>query len=779
MTIEALEKELKEEKTKNKKFKDQSKKKRGEIDETATELGMGKGEVDQILKSREATFSTKESDDSRPDFKIGKDFEFESSDFEPTNKEIDGSNTSTPEPAPENPFKVKLDELRAQYAQAYQTFYKERGQKIGRINRIKEKFGFKVSESKEPKIPESLTNLKVEYDKALFEYGNDLYKQESERLSTLSGDPASIESQLKKYKSENIFKEVVIDEAQKLSDSKVEALPRKERSAIYKFFAWYNSLNTFQKRALSIGAVTGIGFAIISASSVGVAGAGMWAGTKVLRSVTGAFAGEGAAYAVGRLAKGEADHARETGIDSAKSVIENLSWNNEAFEQAKLQYQKTLEEHTRRTNNIRKKQMWTKILVGGATSFSLSYTHAFENTGLGNNLDNARASVSPEEVANNDTLKSTHEALRGAQGNVKTLDGIIIEDAPVTPELKVGAVSIPVSENGAIATVAELKSKLVEQFGGDLSKAPANVQHIINTNETQLAKDWGLFNPNQPDESAMMLKGSTLDFNKDGSVTLHEIRRDGSLHDTMLSGEGAKTYGGEMFNSDGSSVSGATRLEGGIDIDEAPEKLEGGINIDDAPEKLGGGGEGFDIMQAPGATGSSALGGIPTSNSTPEEILKFMHDHPNTIVRDPSTGLPYHQSDLIERVSTSSIIENGQKINISGQSAVLGIDHKIYVNNSFSEDLTDKFNSERSYALDEAYSRWFAPRPGTTINSNEWAKLHDENMSRLANPDHEFSSRREERLFKNLKNLALKENVDYNNKTMTQVVDEIAIKRMG
>ena len=106
-------------------------------------------------------------------------------------------------------------------------------------------------------------------------------------------------------------------------------------------------------------------------------------------------------------------------------------------------------------------------------------------------------------------------------------------------------ITTEVSEKGSIETVRNLKAQLEREYK-DISTAPENVQHILKTDAVALTKEWGMFDPSKPDESAMMLKGSTITVDKSGAVTLHNLGKG----DTILSGEGAKVYDGKMFNSD-------------------------------------------------------------------------------------------------------------------------------------------------------------------------------------------------------------------------------------
>lgn len=635
-----------------------------------------------------------------------------SSNQENGNQEAGLSNiTPEPTPEPENPFRVTLDGLRSEYATKYHNFYKERNKKMGLMNKIRRGMGMSISN--EPPIPQELIDLKNQYEKSIFEYGNDLYNKESVRLGSQNLSPDQIKIELDKYKSEVIFKDLILDEEQKLANQKVEDLPMKEKSALGSFFAWYNKLPTWQKRALSIGAVTGVGFAAISMAGAGVAGASVWAGAKILRATTGALVGEGAAYAVGKMATGEINRAKESGIDSSKNVLENLNWDENTFNHAKNQYQQTLSEHAGRMNSIKKKQMYTKILAGGLTTFALNYEDAFIHKPSMHDLFGKGAPVD--------------EAIKATTNTAETVTNTA-ETATQAPATEV--FNVQVSSEGAIRTVEDLKEKLATQFPNK-SIAPANIQHILNTNATELSKEWGLFNPDDASgkESATMLKGSTVTLDSKGNITLHNLGKG----DTILSGEGAKVYGDEMFDSDhNANNGGSTRLtEGGgkVNINEIPGEhlTEGSVNINEIP-------------------GENSVG---DNLSLEKEINNIPQSVRDAIVPGSATGA---STDVVENIQN-------QGINLNGHSV-------------------EEFNAERIAVLDKSYSRWFSTS-GAVAKSAEWDHLQNQSMDKLANPGYDFANTREERLIKHLVKLASREGIDYGGKTATQLVDALAIKNLG
>lgn len=117
-------------------------------------------------------------------------------------------------------------------------------------------------------------------------------------------------------------------------------------------------------------------------------------------------------------------------------------------------------------------------------------------------------------------------------------------------------IKVDVSERGAIATIENLKSQLKLQYP-NINDAPENIKHILNTNSVTLSQEWGMFNPDEVKESAMMLKGSTITVDQNGNITLHNLGKG----DTVLSGGGAEKYSGNMFDSDHSGDTENTNSE--------------------------------------------------------------------------------------------------------------------------------------------------------------------------------------------------------------------------
>jgi hypothetical protein len=108
--------------------------------------------------------------------------------------------------------------------------------------------------------------------------------------------------------------------------------------------------------------------------------------------------------------------------------------------------------------------------------------------------------------------------------------------------------------HGAINTLKELQNNLRSEYP-DISKAPVSVQHILNTDSTKLAEEYGMYKPGAGAESAIIKAGSIFRVDEQGNVTYHEA---GVKNPTILEkGTEAKAsdiYHGKIFDSDHSEI---------------------------------------------------------------------------------------------------------------------------------------------------------------------------------------------------------------------------------
>ncbi|MCC6324025.1 hypothetical protein IT400_04525 [Candidatus Nomurabacteria bacterium] len=382
---------------------------------------------------------------------------------------------------------------------------------------------------------------------------------------------------------------------------------------------------------------------------------------------------------------------------------------------------------------------------------------------------------------------------------------VIKTPEPVVPQAPGKTIELKVSSRGFIQTAEDLKATYKTMYEGvPDNKIPDYAKHVLETNANKIAQEWETYRPKEDTlsggthkESGRVLAGDTkgvvlgknneiikgmdkdvskIIINKEtGQVTLHSYGEE----DIILVGQDATKFKGEMFDSNNGAGSATKLTEGGkVDIEKIPgERLPSSIDIDKIPDQ--------DMDRGVSTDG---LIDIPTSNSTPEEILKFMHDHPNTVVRNPETGLPYSKSDLFGKTSPEYIVKSGTEIKIgdsayAGKSVVMGSDHKIYVDGKFSDNLTERFQLERTKAIEKIDSKFFS-WTSNAEKSSEWANIHNKDIKILSDKNsdiHKSFKGDEEKYIKKLLRNAERANINTKafQGTADQLIEEIALKKLG
>ncbi len=102
---------------------------------------------------------------------------------------------------------------------------------------------------------------------------------------------------------------------------------------------------------------------------------------------------------------------------------------------------------------------------------------------------------------------------------------------------------------GGIAGIKELREQIKHAYNGDYSSAPKSVQDFMKEpNATKLAIKFGLFKPDIEDESANIMKGSTLKFDANGNLVFHDARENADT--VMMEGDKVTEYKGKRFDYD-------------------------------------------------------------------------------------------------------------------------------------------------------------------------------------------------------------------------------------
>lgn len=434
-----------------------------------------------------------------------------------------------------------LSTAREKYATGYKAFMAERKKNSGWLKNTWRKIvGDKV---KEEDVPEELKNLEKEYDEKAIALGKKMYEDKKQELLSLKTNEETLTKELNKYKQTEIFNKIIINEQKELNALKAENLPPKEKSLLKKTLDWYMRQSKTTKILISVALTSGAIALVLPSSIAAAGGATTYLSGKLARSVIGGTVGQIAAKGYDVLVKDRTGKRRIERENSLKTNFNDAEFND--FSQIKKDYAGIVEqEATEKRNRLLHKAM-VSVVAGGAASIGTgaALNHYFPAENIGSH---GGASVNPENS---------------------------IKVPPQTPEFKPESVAF--SSKGAIATIENLKDKISHDYP-DISKAPHSIQEFMKTDSTKEAIRLGFFDPNNPNESAMLLKGSTLDFDKNGNLSYHDIKT-GETHSLIQEKGNLETtekYTGKMFDSENSPKYEKTNIENSNNIEENNETIE-------------------------------------------------------------------------------------------------------------------------------------------------------------------------------------------------------------
>ncbi len=264
-----------------------------------------------------------------------------------------------------------------------------------------------------------------------------------------------------------------------------------------------------------------------------------------------------------------------------------------------------------------------------------------------------------------------------------------VVEVPVIPEVEVvdeNVVEVEVLKgHGAIQTLRELKVKLEAEYPDEATR-PASIQHILETDETKLAMEYGMYKPNEVAESALTKVGDKFVIDKDGNVTYHQV--DGN-HDTLLEkgtdATASNLYEGRMLDSDHSgqiehlkdSVVPIQKVpegvEGVVPDQKVPEGIDNTVPIQKAPEGV----------EAPIKDEDSIVGHGPNANSIDDSRVTAS----NVVVDD--NIYPTRPGGFSNVGTNTGNISPSQNVYEGG--TIRNIPAKQIIN---TEDLVDKSNLE-------------------------------------------------------------------------------------
>lgn len=498
----------------------------------------------------------------------------------------------------------KVDETRRIYTQEYLKCKKEMRKKvrfertrtaafnmIAGVKNIVKKEENKIDKkhfNEEEYFTPEYKQAKESYDKARVEMGNDLYDKKRAELEELGLAEPEIKRQLATYKATEILQKTIIDERNELIKAKAAGSPINPA-------AWKKLVHGYMKlpRLAKIGISTALFAGVAATGAITVTGG--LAGAAVMRFAKGMGSGFLAAHSAKGydLAKKKsnekfkADQALE--LEDLKKQFGEGTITQEGYEKSVGMLEKADQKRTR-------KQTLIKAAIGIAVGASVSGFMAQEfgggshpttgNSSLENTVKPVTAdtlvprqdSVITQPIINPDTATTQTGAVDtlnkvnpdtainqipvGDTATVK-IDTAIDQQPPatvidsqipaVTEQTGITHSGVEVSVgkgNGAIETINELKEKLEAEYP-DQSTAPESVKHILNTKADRLAMEYGMFKPNEVEESAMFKVGGKFNVDESGNVSYQESTT--STATVLEKGAEVKasgTYEGKMIDSD-------------------------------------------------------------------------------------------------------------------------------------------------------------------------------------------------------------------------------------
>jgi hypothetical protein len=372
----------------------------------------------------------------------------------------------------------KLDDARIKYAEEYKKFLAS----ASRITRAKRfVFGTKIEDSK---IPPELKELEKEYEKATVEYGDSMFLAKKMELESSTLSPTDKDNELKKYKQNEIFTRVIIEEQSRLNALKVENLPPKEKGIIKKGLGWYLNPETPRWKKLLVS--TALGTAVIATVSGGtVAAAGgitYYASLRLTRAAVGAIMGQGANKIFDKLVKEKSTAKR---ANEEKKLAEMFK--EETFDVSLAKSKKEYAEILEREQKAKRNRLITKAMlglaVGAGTSMGMSYgigqlAHGASDQLHTSGTNESHQPNSPDEVLHKANVK-LHQAHLKAEVSAKNLENAQTAPATSTPEVvKPEEIAIIQKEEGiehAFRRQIEANTELAKSLGfkGDVNDTKA------------------------------------------------------------------------------------------------------------------------------------------------------------------------------------------------------------------------------------------------------------------------------------------------------------------
>jgi uncharacterized membrane protein len=434
-----------------------------------------------------------------------------------------------------------VEETREKYIQEYKKC-KNESDRHNLIIKTKNSI-FNIFKSSEKKTPvrvedfytDRLKEEKKEYDQARIELGNTMYSEKKVELekSGLSGD--ELEKALINYKATKIIAKTIIEERQKIIDSRV-----KDPSKFNKLIDGYRRMPKWQRVALSTALFT-------AAAGVGVVSGGVFAGYGLATMAAMKF---GASMTMGALTtysvkgidlmKKKSDLKFTENQSNIKTILKDQFATNEITQE---KYEKQME----LLESEEKKRARNRILLKAGVGIAIAgIAGHFAYDTLGNGLSHT------DHINNLHDIKNIRvDRVTGADVN-HNIHESIIKPTNITEKIVEHQNIEAVADHGqgAISTIHELQDKLKLEYGNDLDNAPESIKHILNTDAHKLAQEYGMYKPEEDAESVVIHSGDSFKVDEHGNVSYHDVNGKDIILEKGTEIKASTMYEGKMSDTD-------------------------------------------------------------------------------------------------------------------------------------------------------------------------------------------------------------------------------------
>ncbi len=443
----------------------------------------------------------------------------------------------SPMVAPKNPEQaellVALGEARMKYVAAYKKF-KESAGILVRAKRFI--FGTKIAEKN---VPPELKKLEEEYDNAAAALGKQMYSEKISELktdTTLTNEEKTAE--LLRYKQNEIFNKVIVEEQTMLAALKTENLPPKERGIAKKALDWYISQPTWKKVAMAT-VFSAAFFALVAPGSVAAAGGmGAFVGIRAARGVAGSFLSQAAVKSYDWLFK---DKSAEKRIEAEAELSKLCGYTNaDEIAEGKKRYAKIAEQEQKTKRRRAVKKIAVGAVAGGIASVGVGYgagkiisSGINAQTGNGLNPDkSATPNTSGGKTSPNNTGPLNNK--NTAPIDSKNGDGANSTNQPNTPKPKI--------EKNIDNTIVHKGQGIEHAFIKQIESDPKLAQDLGFKGDVNDAKALHKFAQNEAHRIALENKKANLKISEADKASYKITGVDNKGKAIIEEGEGNKKY---------------------------------------------------------------------------------------------------------------------------------------------------------------------------------------------------------------------------------------------